>query len=77
MVATAVNGSPEVVTKPVAGRIVAERSGQALAAAAEDILNDPPSPEAVRAYAEDFSWQATSLGQMALFNSILEARKNS
>ncbi|WP_281300083.1 MULTISPECIES: glycosyltransferase family 4 protein [unclassified Iodidimonas] len=77
VVATAVNGSPEVVTKPVAGRIVAERSGQALAAAAEDILNDPPSPEAVRAYAEDFSWQATSLGQMALFNSILQQRKGS
>lgn len=70
VVATAVNGSPEVVRAPVAGRIVAARTPAALAQAAASVRADPPAPAAVRAYAEGFSWQATSRGQMALFEAI-------
>mgnify|MGYP006429360195 CR=1 FL=1 len=70
VVATAVNGSPEVVREPVAGRIVAERTPDALTAAVEAVLADPPDPGRVRAYAADFSWTATSRGQMALFTTI-------
>jgi len=72
VVATAVNGSPEVVRDPVAGRIVAERTPEALAAAAAELLAAPPSSAAVRRYAEGFSWDATSDGQIALFNEIVE-----
>ncbi|GEQ96447.1 hypothetical protein JCM17844_00840 [Iodidimonas gelatinilytica] len=71
VVATAVNGSPEVVQSPVAGRIVPQRTGEALAAAIEDILKAPPSPAHVRGYAEGFSWEETSRGQMDLFTGIL------
>jgi len=74
VVATAVNGSPEVVQNRVAGRIVGERSPEALRRAAEDLLTDPPERAAVRAYAENFSWDATSEGQIRLFEEILAAR---
>jgi len=74
VVATAVNGTPEVVRDPVAGRVVAERTPAALAEAVHAVITDPPAPAAVRRYAEGFSWRATSRGQMALFESILDAR---
>jgi len=71
VVATAVNGSPEVVRDRVAGRIVSQRTPAALAGAIEAVLADAPNPAAVRHYAEQFSWKATSRGQMALFEQIL------
>lgn len=75
VVATNVNGSPEVVQKPEAGRIVDERQGPALAATIRDILADRPAAAMVRAYAEGFSWDATSRGQMELFSTILETHR--
>ncbi len=71
VVATAVNGSPEVVREPVAGEIVSERSGAALAAAAKRVRCRAPDRRAVRRYAEGFSWDETSRGQMALFERIV------
>jgi len=72
VVATAVNGSPEVVQSPVAGRIVNERTPEALRRAVASLLDAPPSRAEVRAYAEGFSWDATSEGQMRLFEGILD-----
>ncbi len=71
VVATAVNGSPEVVRDPVAGQVVSERSPEALARGLAAVLADLPERAAVRRYAEDFSWDATSRGQQALFTRIL------
>jgi len=73
VVATAVNGSPEVVRDLVAGRIVTTRTPAAIAGAVADIADRPPDPMAVRRYAEQFSWRATSEGQMRLFDAILGA----
>jgi glycosyltransferase involved in cell wall biosynthesis len=70
VVATAVNGSPEVVRAPVAGCVVRERTPDALAAAVDAILAAPPDAAAVRRYAARFSWQATSRGQIDLFTAI-------
>ncbi|RMD90416.1 MAG: glycosyltransferase family 4 protein [Alphaproteobacteria bacterium] len=75
VVATAVNGSPEVVREAVAGEIVAERTGAALAAAARRVLDRGASRAAVRAYAEAFSWDETSRGQMQLFERIVKERR--
>jgi teichuronic acid biosynthesis glycosyltransferase TuaC len=48
-------GSRDVIDRPEAGRIAA-RDGAALAAAAAELLADPPAPEEVRRSAERFSW---------------------
>ena len=74
VVATAVDGTPEVVRAEVAGRVVAARTPAAIAAGLADVLARRADPAAVRAYAEDFSWDATSAGQRALFAEILAAR---
>lgn len=49
-------GAREVIDRPEAGRIVA-REGAALAAAATELLADPPDPHQVRKAAERFSWE--------------------
>lgn len=71
VVASNVWGTPEVVAAPEAGRLMAERSGAAIASAARDLFADLPDRAATRAYAEGFSWDATTQGQLDLFRRIL------
>jgi glycosyltransferase involved in cell wall biosynthesis len=71
VVATAVGGVPEIVRERVAGRLVQERTPEAIAEAIRALLADPPARAAVRAYAERFAWGPTTAGQIRLFRSIL------
>lgn len=72
VIATNVWGSGEVVGAPEAGIIVDERSSDALASAAHSLLGALPDRAATRTYAEAFSWDETSQGQIDLFREILE-----
>ena len=71
VVASNVWGTPEVVAEPAAGLLVDERTGPAFGAQIARLLADPPPREATRRYAEGFSWDATTAGQLALFREIL------
>jgi glycosyltransferase involved in cell wall biosynthesis len=71
VVATAVGGVPEIVCDRAAGRLVEERTPEAIAGALRDLLADPPARAAVRAHAERFAWGPTTAGQIRLFRSIL------
>lgn len=57
IVITDVGGARELLDRPEAGRIV-DRTPEAIAAGIRDILASPPSPEAVRAPALRFTWEA-------------------
>lgn len=70
VVATDIWGTPEVVAAPEAGRLVAERTGAAFAAGIETLLASGVDRGATRRYAEGFSWQATTDGQLRLFSVI-------
>ncbi|KQT31759.1 glycoside hydrolase [Sphingomonas sp. Leaf412] len=59
IVVTDVGSAREVVTAPTAGRIVA-RTPDAFAAALRDLLHAPPDRDAVRAYADPFTWEANT-----------------
>ncbi|MBX9606009.1 MAG: glycosyltransferase family 4 protein [Gammaproteobacteria bacterium] len=72
--ATRVWGTPEVVAAPAAGVLIEERSARGIVAALERLLAAPPTREATRAYAEGFSWEATSRGQYELFQRMRTAR---
>ncbi len=74
VVATAVWGTPEIVGAPAAGRLVEERTPQALSGALRDLLADPPARAATRAYAKRFGWGPTTAGQLRLFKSVLDRR---
>ena len=64
-------GTPEVVAVPEAGRLLPSRTPEGIAAALTDLFADPPARAATRAYAEGFSWDATTEGQRVLFERIV------
>ncbi|MFT3968042.1 MAG: glycosyltransferase [Sphingobium sp.] len=57
LVISDVGGARELLDRPEAGRI-ADRTPEAIAAAIDDLLAAPPEPEAVRAPALRFTWEA-------------------
>jgi teichuronic acid biosynthesis glycosyltransferase TuaC len=75
VVATAVGGSPEVVSAAVAGLLVEQASGEIFAAAIRQLLSAPIDRSAVRAYAENFGWQQTTKAQLALFEATVSAAR--
>lgn len=68
--ATNIWGTPEVVARPEAGRLIMERTPAAIAETVKAVLADPPDPAATRAYAETFSWDATTRGQIDIFRRL-------
>ncbi len=56
-----IDGAPEVIDRPEAGRLLQVRTPAAIAAAIRAIMADPPSPSAVRACAERFTWQRNAV----------------
>jgi len=71
VLATTVGGTPEVVTAPEAGHLLDERSAAAITRAARSLLSDTVTREQTRHFAEGFSWQETTEGQLALYRDIL------
>jgi teichuronic acid biosynthesis glycosyltransferase TuaC len=67
VVATRIWGTPEVVSTPDAGVLMAQRDAASLAQAWEQLGARLPTREATRAHAETFSWDDTTQGQLALF----------
>lgn len=77
VVATDVGGIPEIVTEPVAGRIVPERSAEAIAKGLRELLANRPDRAAVRAYAQRYSWDDTIARQVALYEELAAPAHNS
>jgi teichuronic acid biosynthesis glycosyltransferase TuaC len=70
VIACDVEGVSEVLAEPVAGRVVSARQPEALADGIVALLDAHPRRDAVRAYAQRFSWDETSAGQLKLFRAI-------
>jgi len=70
VVASPIPGNPEVVQERAAGLVMAERSARGVADAVRDLASGPPGRTATRAYAERFSWAATTQGQLDLFQAV-------
>ena len=70
VIASNIPGNPEVVQTPAAGRIAAENTQAGLAAAIRDIFATEPDRAATLAYAQPFSWAATTGGQLEIFRRV-------
>lgn len=70
VVASNIWGTPEVVQNERVGELVAEREPHAFAAAISRLLQRGFDRSEVRVYAEGFSWQATTDGQLRLFERM-------
>jgi teichuronic acid biosynthesis glycosyltransferase TuaC len=74
VVASKVWGTPEVVASPDAGILMTHRSAQGVASAVQELRARYPDRHATRRYAEQFSWENTTAGQLKLFRSIIDGR---
>ncbi len=74
VVASRVYGTPEVVASPEAGVLMRERSYQGVADAVTLLRANYPDRAATRRYAERFSWDDTTEGQIRLFDEVLARR---
>lgn len=74
VVASNVWGTPEVVAAPEAGVLMQCRIPAGIAAGVEALFANYPERAATRRYAEKFSWDDTTTGQIELFKQILARR---
>jgi glycosyltransferase involved in cell wall biosynthesis len=74
VVASNIWGNPEVVACPEAGVLMKERTPEAVAESVQRLFRQLPDRSATRRYAEGFSWDATTEGQLRLFREILGRR---
>lgn len=69
--ATDIWGTGEVVASPDAGVLIKERNAKSVVQGVKELLANMPDRAATRRYAEGFSWDDTTRGQVTLFNKIL------
>lgn len=68
---SAVWGTPEVIASPDAGLLLESRDAKGIASGIGRLRRAMPQRAATRRYAEQFDWQSTTDGQVAIFRSIL------
>lgn len=71
VVASRAGGSPEVVSAPEAGVLMAERTPEAVIEGVRRLFARKPDRAATRRYAEQFSWEETTRGQLQLFERVI------
>jgi teichuronic acid biosynthesis glycosyltransferase TuaC len=74
VVVSQIGGVADIVGAPEAGRILPDVTPGRLAETVHNLLCALPPRAATRAYAEQFDWQSTTQGQIALFREVLERR---
>jgi teichuronic acid biosynthesis glycosyltransferase TuaC len=70
VVASAIWGTPEVVQNDTVGRLMFNRTPASLAQGVAELFSHYPDRSQVRTYAEGFSWEETTKGQIALFRKV-------
>lgn len=74
VVASNVWGTGEVVTCRAAGVLMEERSLDGIVDSVTRLFSNLPQREETRTYAERFSWDEPTMGQLAMFQEILGTR---
>jgi len=75
VIGTAVWGTPEVIARPEAGILLKNRDANSIVEAAHALRQHLPERLATRRYAEQFDWQATTDGQIALFRALIDKHR--
>ena len=75
VVATPVDGTPEVVASDDAGQLTRDRTASGIVAAVRTLFSALPERTATRRYAEGFSWDDTSRGQVEIFERAIAAAR--
>ena len=72
VVAANIWGNPEVVREKAAGVIYEPNTPEGIVAGVRRLFADMPDRTATRTYAEPFSWDETTAGQLALFRRVIQ-----
>jgi len=75
VIGSAVWGTPEVIARPEAGLLLKNRDAQSIVEAVAQLRRSLPEREATRRYAEQFGWQPTTDGQLALFRALIDRQR--
>ena len=73
VVASNIAGNPEVVREAAAGMIVETNTPEGIGTAVRRLFARLPARDATRAYAEQFGWEETTAGQVAVFRKVAVA----
>ena len=76
VIATPVGGNPEIVAAPAAGRILTERTADAIARSVRELTQSDADRHQTRKIACSFGWEEINLGQKTVFKLILSTRRN-
>jgi len=71
VVASNIWGNPEVVKTAASGVLIEHNTPEGIACAVRTLFANLPARAATRAYAEGFSWDDTTRGQIALFHCVI------
>lgn len=71
VIASNVWGTPEVVAAPEAGVLMPSRTPEGVVSGVKALFANYPEHAATRRYAEKFSWNDTTAGQLNIFKKIL------
>ena len=71
VVASNIWGNPEVVNTPASGVLMEQNTPSGIARAVRTLFANLPARTATRAYAEGFSWDDTTRGQIGLFRDVV------
>jgi glycosyltransferase involved in cell wall biosynthesis len=71
VIAANIWGNPEVVRTAAAGVIYRPNTPEGIAGAVRRLFSNLPDRAATRAYAEPFSWDETTEGQLCLFRRVI------
>jgi teichuronic acid biosynthesis glycosyltransferase TuaC len=71
VIASNIWGNPEVVRSPSAGLIMQHNTPEGIVATTRQLFSALPDRAETRAYAEQFSWDETTAGQIALFQKVV------
>jgi len=71
VVASNIWGNPEVVKTAASGVLTEHNTPEGIARAVRTLFANLPARAATRAYAEGFSWDDTTRGQIALFHCVI------
>jgi teichuronic acid biosynthesis glycosyltransferase TuaC len=76
VIASNIWGNPEVVKTPASGVLMEKNTPDGIARAVRTLFAKLPARAATRAYAEGFSWDDTTRGQISLFRGVIARHPN-
>jgi len=75
VIGTNVWGTPEVIACRQAGLLLKSRDAKSIVEAAGELRRTLPDRSATRRYAEQFDWQSTTDGQLAIFRGLIDKHR--